>query len=68
MDINNKEEREPGRPRTNDPKMKFDKVRLKTSTILDIELVAEELGVSVSELVQTILDNEMPKYKSLLKI
>lgn len=57
-----------GRPKTDDPKIKLDSIRLKTSTIIDIDLVAEELGMSKSLLVQTILENEMDKYKNLLKI
>jgi hypothetical protein len=63
-----KEKREVGRPRTNDPKIKLDSIRLKTSTIIDIEVIAEQLGVSKSLFVQTILENEMPKYKNLLKM
>ncbi len=65
---NNKEKRSPGRPKSDDPKIKLDNVRLKTSTILDIEAVANKLGVTPSNLVQTILENEMEKYKNLLNI
>ena len=57
-----------GRPKSDDPKVKFDNVRLKTSTIIDIEVIAESLEVSPSALVQTILENEINKYKTLLKI
>ena len=57
-----------GRPKTDDPKVKFDNVRLKTSTIIDIEVIAENLGVTPSALIQTILENEINKYKTLLKI
>lgn len=57
-----------GRPKSNDPKMKFDNVRLKTSTLIDVSVVAEALGVSESVLVQTVLESEMPKYKKLLSI
>jgi hypothetical protein len=57
-----------GRPKSNDPKMKLDSIRLKTSTIIDIEVVAEKLGISKNNLVQTILENEMEKYKNLFKI
>lgn len=57
-----------GRPKSDDPKVKFDNVRLKTSTIIDIEVIAESLEVSPSALVQTILENEINKYKKLLKI
>ena len=62
------EEIKRGRPKTDDPKVKFDNVRLKTSTIIDIEVIAESLEVSPSALVQTILENEINKYKKLLKI
>lgn len=62
------EEIKRGRPKSDDPKVKFDNVRLKTSTIIDIELIAESLEVSPSALVQTILENEINKYKKLLKI
>jgi hypothetical protein len=57
-----------GRPKSNDPKMKLDSIRLKTSTIIDIEVVAEKLGISKNNLVQTILENEMEIYKNLLKL
>lgn len=62
------EEIKRGRPKTDDPKVKFDNVRLKTSTIIDIEVIAENLGVTPSALIQTILENEINKYKTLLKI
>lgn len=62
------EEIKRGRPKSDDPKVKFDNVRLKTSTIIDIEVIAESLEVSPSALVQTILENEINKYKKLLKI
>jgi|GEM_PF-2817037 len=65
---NNEEKKGVGRPRTNDPKIKLDSIRLKTSTIIDIEVIAEKLGVSKSLFVQTILESEMEKYKNLLKI
>lgn len=62
------EEIKRGRPKSDDPKVKFDNVRLKTSTVIDIEVIAESLEVSPSALVQTILENEINKYKKLLKI
>ena len=62
------EEIKGGRPKTDDPKVKFDNVRLKTSTIIDIEVIAENLEVTPSALIQTILENEINKYKTLLKI
>ncbi len=62
------EEIKRGRPKTDDPKVKFDNVRLKTSTIIDIEVIAENLDVTPSALIQTILENEINKYKTLLKI
>ncbi len=62
------EEIKRGRPKTDDPKVKFDNVRLKTSTIIDIEVIAENLKVTPSALIQTILENEINKYKTLLKI
>jgi len=64
---NNMEKRR-GRPRSDDPKIKLDNVRLKTSTIIDVEVVAEELGVSPSVFIQTLLENEMPKYKKFLDL
>jgi len=60
-------EKRVGRPRSDNPKIKFD-LRLKTSTIVDIELVCEELKMTPSLFVQTILENEMEKYKKLFKI
>ena len=62
------EEIKRGRPKTDDPKVKFDNVRLKTSTIIDIEVIAEKLEATPSSLIQTILENEINKYKKLLKI
>ena len=64
---NTKEKRNVGRPKSDNPKMRFD-LRLKTSTIVDIETVAEKLKISNSLFVQTILENEMEKYKNFLKI
>ncbi|MBL4730716.1 MAG: hypothetical protein JKY28_05060 [Sulfurimonas sp.] len=68
MNENNKEKKSVGRPRTDDPKMKLDSIRLKTSTIINIEVIAEQLTISKSLLVQTILENEMEKYKKILKL
>ena len=62
------EEIKRGRPKSDDPKVKFDNVRLKTSTIIDIEIIADNLEVTPSALIQTILENEINKYKKLLKI
>jgi len=62
-----KEKKSVGRPKSENPKMKLD-IRLKTSTIIDIEVIAEELGIPKSSFVQTILENEMEKYKNLLKL
>ena len=44
MKINNKDSKR-GRPRADDPKIKLTNVRLKTSTIIDIEVIAEQLDV-----------------------
>lgn len=57
-----------GRPKTTDPKIKLDNVRLKTSTILDIQAVSEKLKVYPSSLVQAILEAEMQKYKKILDL
>jgi len=62
-----KEKRNVGRPKSNNPKIKFD-LRLKTSTIVDIELICEELEMTPSLFVQTVLENELEKYKKLFKI
>jgi len=59
--------KEVGRPKSDNPKMKFD-LRLKTSTILDIELICEELDINRSLFLQTIIENEMNKYKEILKV
>lgn len=68
MGGNNNEKKNVGRPKSEDPKMKLDSIRLKTSTIIDIEVIAEQLDISKSLFVQTILENEMEKYKNLLKL
>jgi len=68
MDGNNEEKKSVGRPKCDDPKMKLDSIRLKTSTIIDIEVISEKLGIKKSLFVQTILENEMEKYKNLLKL
>lgn len=57
-----------GRPKSNDPKIKMDNVRLKTSTILDIELIAEQLNTTPSKLIRTILETEVKKFKEQLDI
>ncbi len=61
-------EKRRGRPKTDDPKVKFDNVRLKTSTIIDVEVVSDKLGVTPSVFIQTLLENEMEKYKKLLNL
>ena len=68
MDGNNEEKKSVGRPKSDDPKMKLDSIRLKTSTIIDIEVISEKLGIKKSLFMQTILENEMEKYKNLLKL
>lgn len=65
---NNEVKKNVGRPKTDDPKIKLDSIRLKTSTIIDIEVIAEQLDTSKSLFVQTILESEMKKYKNLLKL
>ena len=57
-----------GRPKSEDPKIKLDSIRLKTSTIIDLDRIADKLLMSKSLLVQTILENEMTKYKEILKV
>ena len=57
--------KEVGRPKSDNPKMKLD-LRLKTSTIIDIEEVADKLKINKSAFLQTIIENEMYKYKELL--
>jgi hypothetical protein len=68
MDGSNREKKSVGRPKSDDPKMKLDSIRLKTSTIIDIEVISEKLGIKKSLFIQTILENEMEKYKNLLKL
>jgi hypothetical protein len=66
MDGNDK--KRVGRPKSEDPKIKLDSIRLKTSTIIDLDRIADKLLMSKSLLVQTILENEMTKYKEILKV
>jgi len=56
-----------GRPRLENPKMRHD-LRLKMSTIIDIEIIAEELGITKSEYLQQIIESEIKKQKILLGI
>ncbi|MCT7498726.1 hypothetical protein [Aliarcobacter cryaerophilus] len=67
MKINNKDSKR-GRPRADDPKIKLTNVRLKTSTIIDIEVIAEQLDTTPSKLIRTILESEIKKFKEQLKI
>ena len=67
MKINNKDSKR-GRPRADDPKIKLTNVRLKTSTIIDIEVIAEQLDTTPSKLIRTILESEIKKLKEQLKI
>ena len=64
----NNEKRAAGRPRIDDPKIKMNNVRLKTSTIWDIELIAEQLNTTPSKLIRTILETEVKKFKEQLNI
>jgi len=57
-----------GRPKSNDPKIKLDNVRLKTSTLIDIELIADKLDLTQSELIRSILEKEVKILKSELNI
>lgn len=57
-----------GRPKINDLKIKMDNVRLKTSTIIDIELIAEKLNITPSKFIRTILESEVKKFKEQLDI
>ena len=50
---------------TGELKMKLDTVRIKCDTILKIEVLCDDIGISKSLLVQTILDNEVEKYIAL---
>lgn len=57
-----------GRPKSTNPKIKLDNVRLKTTTMMDFKMIAEEIGVNESVFLQTILENELPKYKKLMNL
>jgi len=46
-----------GRPRVDDPKTKIPSFYLKQSTIIDIEVFAEKLGMSKSDFMQQIMEN-----------
>lgn len=46
-----------GRPRVDDPKMTTPNYTLKQSTIIEIDLLSEELKISRSSLLQTIIEN-----------
>ena len=56
-----------GRPRTNNPKIKYDKIRLRLNTILDIEKICEKLNISQSYFVSTIIEQEIKKYKNFFE-
>lgn len=55
-----------GRPKSENPKMKLD-IRIKTSTMIDIEIVSEKLCVTRSALVQMMLEEKLREYKELKK-
>ncbi|PLY08339.1 MAG: hypothetical protein C0625_01770 [Arcobacter sp.] len=57
-----------GRPKSDDPKIKLDNVRLKTSTLIDIELIADKLDITQSELIRSIIEKEVKILKSELNI
>jgi len=46
-----------GRPRVDDPKMNVPNYSLRQSTLLQIDLLAEQLKISRSELLQIVIDN-----------
>jgi len=56
-----------GRPRSDDPKMNVPNYVLKQSTIIEIDLIAEKLEVSRSELLQQIIENGLNIVKNLVK-
>lgn len=53
-----------GRPRSDDPKIKLDNVRLKTSLILEIEVLSEELNMNKSQLIEKLLNERLNNYRS----
>ena len=55
-----------GRPRTEDPKMNIN-YTLKQSTIIEIDVLAKEIGTSRSNLLQTVVENGLNIIKSLKK-
>lgn len=55
-----------GRDRTTNPKIILSGIRVKISTLGDIDIVAKALGITKNKLVQVILDNEIEKYKLLV--
>lgn len=57
-----------GRPKSDDPKIKLDNVRLKTSTLIDIELIADKLDITQSELIRSIIEKEVKLLKSELNV
>ena len=50
MALNNK-----GRPRTNDPKMPLTGVRIEQSTLIQLEVLSDELNMSKNELIRSAL-------------
>jgi len=54
-----------GRPRVDDPKMTTPNYTLKQSTIIDIDVLADELNTSRSNLLQTIIENGINTIKML---
>ncbi len=54
-----------GRPRVDDPKMTTPNYTLKQSTIIEIDLLSEELNISRSSLLQTIIENGLNTVKTI---
>ena len=54
-----------GRPRVDDPKMRTPAYTLKQSTIIEIDVLSEELNKSRSEILQIIIENGINILKNL---
>lgn len=56
-----------GRPRSEDPKMRTPAYTLKQSTIIEIDLLSDDLDISRSELLQQIIENGINIIKNVIK-
>ncbi|DAB40796.1 MAG TPA: hypothetical protein CFH81_00370 [Sulfurovum sp. UBA12169] len=57
-----------GRPRSEDPKVKLDNVRLRSSLAVKLDITYDALGVSKTEFVETAIEKALEEHRTIWEI